>query len=98
MSEPTAHVGVLTVEILIPAAHSLKEKRFVLKSIKDRSKNKFNASIAEIGYQDKWQRSAMGFSIIGNDKAHIESQLQGILDFLSSIHDMQISHDQITFV
>ena len=52
-------VKVLTVDLLIPGCSSLKEKRFVLQSLKSRLRGRFNASIAEVDHQDKWQRSTV---------------------------------------
>jgi len=69
-------IGVLTIEILIYYSSSLKEKRFVLKSIKDRLKNKYNVSVAELEYQDKWQRSLIGISMISNQKSFVEKEMQ----------------------
>lgn len=74
----TAHVALLTVELLIPASASLKTKRRVLKSIKDRVRARFNASIAEIDYLDQWQRSVLGVSMVGNDRVHLEKGANAI--------------------
>ena len=50
-------IGVLTLELRIDDSHSLKDKRQVVKSLKDRLRHKFNVSVAEIDYQDLWQRA-----------------------------------------
>ena len=55
-----AAIGVLTLELRLENSHSLKEKRHVVKSLKDRLRHKFNVSVAEIDYQDLWQRAAAG--------------------------------------
>ena len=75
-------IGVLVVEILIHSSTSLKEKRFVLKSIKDRVKKKFNVSVAELFYQDKWQRSRLGFATISNQHSHAEQSMQHVFEYL----------------
>ena len=49
-------VGILSLELYIPGASSLKEKRYVLKSIKTKVSNKFKVSIAEVDHNDKWQK------------------------------------------
>ena len=54
IQDHTQHLGVLTVSIHIPNAQSLKEKRFVLKSLKDKLRRNFNVSVAELDGQDKW--------------------------------------------
>ncbi|MCK4351047.1 MAG: DUF503 domain-containing protein, partial [Candidatus Krumholzibacteria bacterium] len=53
-------VSRLRVQFLLPGCNSLKEKRFVLNSLKARLRNRFNVSVCEIDYQDKWQRSELG--------------------------------------
>ncbi len=53
-------IGLLTLEIYIPEAHSLKDKRQVLRSLKDRLRGKFNVAVAELEGQDSWQRSVVG--------------------------------------
>ncbi len=70
--QPTAHVALTTIDFLIPSADSLKSKRRVLKSLKDRIRNRFNASVAEIAYLEEWQRSVIGITMIGNERRHLE--------------------------
>ncbi|MFN2588586.1 MAG: DUF503 domain-containing protein [Actinomycetota bacterium] len=53
-------VGVARLELFIPHSSSLKDKRHVLRSITDGVRRKFNVSIAEVAYQDLWQRAALG--------------------------------------
>lgn len=68
------HIILITLELHIPFAQSLKEKRKQIKSLKDRLQHKFNASIAEIDALDEWQKAVMGITMIGNDKRFLESQ------------------------
>ena len=60
-------IGLLTLEIHIPEAHSLKDKRQVLRSLKDRLRGKFNVAVAELEDQDTWQRSLVGIVSLSND-------------------------------
>lgn len=83
-------IGVLVIEILIYSSTSLKEKRFVIKSIKDRIINKFNVSIAELRYQDKWQRSEIGIAVIGNQQSYVEHVLQKIFQSLDHSDQYEI--------
>lgn len=84
------HIGVLVIEMLIYSSNSLKEKRFVLRSVKDRLKNKFNVSVAEIEYQDKWQRSQLGIVMVSNQHSHVENALQKIFQFLDRMDTFEI--------
>lgn len=69
-------VGVLTLELHIEDAHSLKDKRHTVKSLKDRLRAKFNVAVAEIDYQDVWQRSLVSAVTVSGDHAHAEQTLQ----------------------
>jgi len=71
-------VCVIAIELFIPMSHSLKEKRKQIKSLKERLKNRFNASVAEIGGLEDWQRAVLGVSMISNDKVYLEKQFRNI--------------------
>lgn len=71
-------IGVLTLELRIDHSHSLKDKRQVVKSLKDRLRHKFNVSVAEIDYQDIWQRAMIAAVTVSPDQKHAESVLQSV--------------------
>jgi hypothetical protein len=73
-------IGLLTLEIHIPDARSLKDKRQVLRSLKDRLRGRFNVAIAELDHQDTWQRSQVGIVSLSNDEAHLEQSLRAVFD------------------
>jgi len=75
-------VGLLTLELYIPEATSLKSKRFIVKSLKDRIKNKYNVSIAEVDANDLWQRSILGAACVSNEKKVVNQTLDGIRDMV----------------
>lgn len=83
-------VLVYTVEILIHGTASLKEKRFALRSIKDRAKNRFNISIAEIDYTDKWQRTVIGVSMVAINRDVIEKTVNNLEMLIEEKGEMQI--------
>lgn len=72
-------IGVLTLEIQIPYAHSLKEKRAVLRKIKDRLRARFNVAVAEIDHQDVWQRATVGVVSISDSKTLLDSVFRQVL-------------------
>ncbi|MBU3758439.1 MAG: DUF503 domain-containing protein [Candidatus Omnitrophica bacterium] len=93
MKDATVHIGVLYLEIFIPLSGSLKSKRSVLKSLKDRVRSRFNVSVAEVGAHDKWQRSVLAFGAVSSDKTHLDRALQGVLSFVQENHEVElISH------
>jgi uncharacterized protein YlxP (DUF503 family) len=69
-------VGVLTLELQLSEAHSLKDKRHTVKGLKDRLRSKFNVAVAEIGYQDLWQRALISAVTISGDHTRAEQTLQ----------------------
>ncbi len=91
-------IGILTIEIIIPASGSLKEKRFVLNSIRDRIKNKFNVAFAEIEYLDKWQRSRIGIVTLGNEYGFVEKSLRKVFSALDNSSDFEIIKYEFEYV
>lgn len=75
-------VGLLCVEIHLPESNSLKAKRMILRSIKDKLRHDFNVSVAEIGSNDKWQRALLGIAIVSNDRKFANNVLNKIVDKL----------------
>jgi uncharacterized protein len=73
-------VGLLTLELYIPDAQSLKDKRQVLRSLKDRLRREFNVAVAELDHHDTWQRSVVGVVTISNEEKHVNEMLQKVLD------------------
>jgi len=90
-------IGYLSLEIYLPYSHSLKEKRKTLSAIKDRLKKKYNVALAELDYQDKWQRSKIGVVTLNNQKLVIERLFQRILDEAESLIDGEIIQTEIHF-
>ncbi len=70
-------VGLLTLEIHLPYAHSLKEKRMVVQRLKDRLRRKFNVAVAELDHQDLWQRAVLGVASISSSEANLRQVLCG---------------------
>jgi uncharacterized protein YlxP (DUF503 family) len=75
-TQPT--IGVLTLELLIEYSHSLKEKRQVVRSLKDRLRGKFNVATAEIDHQDSWQHAVIGVVTLSGDRLRVEQVLQSV--------------------
>jgi uncharacterized protein YlxP (DUF503 family) len=73
-------VGLLTLELHIPDAQSLKDKRQVLRSLKDRLRGRFNVAVAELDHQDTWQRALIGIVTISAEESHLEESLQHVFD------------------
>lgn len=78
-------IGVLTLELRLENSHSLKEKRHVVQSLKERLRNKFNVAVAEIDYQDLWQRSVVAAVTVSADQVFAEKVLRSVEDEASAI-------------
>lgn len=83
-------IGTLQVELLIPDSESLKGKRLVLKSLKQRLTNKFNVSVAEIDHNELWQRAAIGIAMVGNKQKFLTESMQNILNFIDDEDQTEI--------
>jgi len=79
------HIGVCTIQLQLLANHSLKEKRRIIKSIKDKVKNKYNVSIAEIDSLDKWQLATLGIACVSNDSRFANSTLSNVIEFIDNM-------------
>lgn len=88
-------VGLLTLDLHIPQAHSLKEKRFVIKSLIDRIKNKFNVSVAELDANDLWQRSVIGIAHVSNETVMINKVFEQIKNLVISIHSVELINSSV---
>jgi uncharacterized protein YlxP (DUF503 family) len=77
-------VGLARLTLFLPEVHSLKEKRMVLRRVKDRARQKFNLAIAEVGENDIWQRALIGVAVIGSGRRFVESALDEVVRFIRS--------------
>jgi uncharacterized protein YlxP (DUF503 family) len=75
-------VGIARLTLFIPDSHSLKEKRMVLRRVKDRTRQKFNVAIAEVEDNDVWQRGVLGLALVGNDGRFVDSALDEVVRFV----------------
>jgi uncharacterized protein YlxP (DUF503 family) len=79
-------VGTLKIAFRLHDNRSLKGKRKVVKSIVGKVKSRFNVSISEVGSNDVWQKIELGVSAVGNDRRHIDSSLNHVLNYIDSLY------------
>ena len=72
------------MELSLDSAFSLKDKRQIVKSIIERLKARYNASIAEVDLNDTWKNAVIGVSCVSNDSKHIDSMLNNIVNFVEN--------------
>lgn len=79
-------IGLLHIHIAIPGAQSLKDKRRAMNSLKTRMRARYNCSVAEVDFKDKWSRAQLAVAVISDDARHLDEQLQEIVRFSSTHH------------
>jgi len=83
-------VGVCHLDVRIPENHSLKGKRHVLRKVTDRVKQRFNVAISEVGDNDLWQRAQIGICTVSNDRQHVNSSLDKVIDFIEKMYVVEV--------
>lgn len=96
--DPDLFISLLTIELMIPWARSLKDKRSAVRGLKDRLRSRFNASVAEVSYQDKWQRAVIAVCMVGNDRRQLESDMTRVRQLCEEAQDLQIADMRQTWL
>jgi len=91
-------VGVCRFTLIVAGSHSLKEKRVVLRRVKDRVRNQLGVSLAEVAGQDTWQRGDLAFALVANERAHAQSACEGVLRQVGGIEGAQVAAARIEVV
>jgi uncharacterized protein YlxP (DUF503 family) len=84
------HVATLEVDLLIPASHSLKEKRAAIKPILEGARRRFQVAAAEVDHQNKWQRAALGFAAVGESVRHVTAVVEKVERFVWSFPEIEV--------
>lgn len=90
-------VGVLILEIQLPYSHSLKDKRAVIRKLRDRLRARFNVAVAEMDHQDAWQQATLGIVSISGSQTLLESAFQQVLRESESILGQDVAQYSIDF-
>lgn len=90
-------IGFLFLDIHLPYCHSLKEKRKRLNSIRDRWRKKYNVAVAELAYQNKWQRAQLGLVTLNSEKKVVEKLFNQISRESEEMIDGEILDSQIHY-
>ena len=83
-------VGTCTVSLHIPGSGSLKSKRLVLKSLKDRIRHKFNVSVAEVDHLDLWQRSTIAVAVVSRDGQFADRVISKVLALIEADRNVDV--------
>ena len=88
-------VGLCTVELFIPGSQSLKDKRHVLLSLKDRLREKFNLSVAEVDGQDLWQKAVLGLVCVANERRYVNQVCDQALNLIRNVPAVEIVQSRV---
>lgn len=91
-------IGILYMDLFIPESTSLKIKRSAIKSLKDRIRNKFNVSVAEIDHTDKWQRASIGVAVVSTDTKQVESILCNVVNLVQAEPRVEMIEKTIQYI
>jgi uncharacterized protein YlxP (DUF503 family) len=83
-------VGIVRIELHLPAATSLKDKRSVVRSLKDRIRQRTSAAVAEVDHQDLWQRCALGVAVVSGTSHHVDELLQSVRQQVDATHGAEL--------
>lgn len=90
-------IGLLSVELHFPGARSLKDKRMVLRRIKDRLK-KFNVAVSEVAHHDLWQRAELAVVTVSPDQEHVDRELAAAADEIDRVEPGLVLRTEIEFL
>jgi len=83
-------VAALTIELHLPAVHSLKEKRAILRPILDGAHRRYRVASAELDHQDSWQRATLGFAAVASTQSHVDEVLDAVERFVWSFPEAEV--------
>jgi uncharacterized protein YlxP (DUF503 family) len=90
-------VGVVRLEILIPSAFSLKDKRNVLRGVKDSIFSKTGVRITELGGDDKWNFTSLGFAVVSSKEGEVRKWVDDVLRILNENDDIEVINKGIDY-
>jgi len=89
--------GMLEIRLMVRESRSLKDKRRVIKSLRDQIRNKFNASVAEVGALDSHQMAVLGVAVVGNDQSFVNSVLSSIINHIQGGYKAELVDYEMEF-
>jgi uncharacterized protein YlxP (DUF503 family) len=91
-------VGIIKLELWIPESTSLKAKRSVVKKVIERTRSRFNVTVAEVDKQDVYGRGVIGFAMVGSDQRYVNGALDKILDFVEGLAVAEVLSESVEII
>jgi uncharacterized protein YlxP (DUF503 family) len=88
-------IGLLMLEMHIPGARSLKDKRHVLRGLEARIRKRFNVSVAEVEHHDLWQRARLAVVAVNTDRSHLDATLDAVAREAASSREAELVDQQV---
>ena len=88
-------IGACSLKLNIFESNSLKEKRHIIKGIIGKLQSRFNISVAEVGLNDNWQSSIIGFACVTNDTQHANQIISNVIKFIDNDSRVEIVETNI---
>jgi len=92
------HIGLLRVNLHLPTATSLKDKRRELLHLREKIKNRFNVSISEVGDHDKWQRMDLALVMVASQKTPIDEVFAKVIGFIGTDPNVEILDQRVEYL
>ena len=83
-------VGIVRIELHLPAAQSLKDKRSIVRGLKDRIRERVHAAVAEVDHQDLWQRAALGVAVVSGESHQVDELLQSVRSLVNATYGAEL--------
>jgi uncharacterized protein YlxP (DUF503 family) len=83
-------VGIVRIELHLPAASSLKDKRSVVRALKEKIRHRTQAAVAEVDHQDLWQRASIGVAVVSGERRHVDTVLQSVRRLVEGTYEAQL--------
>ncbi len=83
-------IGLVHLELYIPEVRSLKHKRSVLLWLKNKLRDKFNASVIETDYKDKWQRSVVSVAMLREGRSSLDQAIDELVNYVQMVGEVDL--------
>lgn len=90
--------GVLRLDVHVPDAQSLKDKRAVVRRLRDQIRGRFNVAVAEVDANDRWQRASLGIAALGDDQSIVEGVLRQVTAWVRGTHLVELIQAEEEYV
>ena len=91
-------IAIVRIDLIIPGAYSLKDRRQAVKSLKERLRHRFDAACAEVGDLESWNRASLGISLVSNEKQALQEMVEEIVRYSRNDSNVQLANSEQDFL